>query len=689
MFGVYAVLGRIEAVRAGNSAASSRSTSESRRRGRVNKLPMMALAMLALLLFGATAQAQVVRNFAVRAEFNDFGDGALIGNTLLTCTSSNVDHNGNNTLPSCSSVQAGTNTSDGSNNRQMQYVNTEGVAGGTTYTRNSSTADLNMPAGSTVLFAGLYWGARFTATCSGLGCNLGGGTWEPDTRGTLEFRAPGGSWQTITASQLDTITHPSATANSHPYMAFADVTSLVVNAGGNGTYAARRLTARLGNDGLGYYGGWSLIVLYENPGEPFRRLMVYDGAANVTGSVTQTVNVTGLLTPATGTFNTYLGAVTWEGDQGIVGDRFQLNGQNLSSSVNPANNFWNSTIARLGAHITAKNPNYVNQLGMDINYADASGILANSATTAQVQFVTDGDAYFPHALVFVSDLHVPDLVNSLNKTATDVNGGNTVRGDEIEYTISFTNTGADGATNVVLTDPIPPGTTFVPGSFEILSNAIGAPTGPLTDQSGDDVAEYDAANNRVVFRFGSGATATQGGLIPPGQGGSFRFRVRVNDDLTAGSHTITNTVSVIHNAQTLTDDVYEADGSAETEVIVVEVAQAGLQITKTNTPGQNNDIDLADDTVIAGGSTVYRIVVTNAGPDAANDAVLTDTAVSGLDCLTPAQLTCGSETGNAACPAAPLEIGALLDPAQGIAIPVLPANGSVTFQLTCTVAPGP
>ncbi|MFU0257791.1 hypothetical protein ACMZ9T_27175, partial [Klebsiella pneumoniae] len=93
----------------------------------------------------------------------------------------------------------------------------------------------------------------------------------------------------------------------------------------------------------------------------------------------------------------------------------------------------------------------------------------------------------------------------------DLNGGLVEPGDVLEYTISFQNTGGDGAANVVLRDPSPAYTTYVPGSLQVISTAPLAPTGTFTDVSGDDIAEYDSGGNQVVFRLGSGANTSQGG----------------------------------------------------------------------------------------------------------------------------------------------------------------------------------
>ncbi len=94
---------------------------------------------------------------------------------------------------------------------------------------------------------------------------------------------------------------------------------------------------------------------------------------------------------------------------------------------------------------------------------------------------------------------------------------------------------------------------------------------------------------------------------------------------------------------------------------------ADLSITKSNGVAQ----------VVRGQPFDYSIVVSNAGPDAADGAVVTDPSVSGLSC---SAVSCGSASGGAACPSG-LTVSGLQ---TGVAIPTLPANSALTFTLTCT-----
>ena len=87
-----------------------------------------------------------------------------------------------------------------------------------------------------------------------------------------------------------------------------------------------------------------------------------------------TIPVSGFETPLTGPVRTRLGFMAYEGDRGMTGDTARLDGTTLTDAVNPAKNFFNSTISDDGSDRTEKSPNYPNQLGFDANLMEVSGI---------------------------------------------------------------------------------------------------------------------------------------------------------------------------------------------------------------------------------------------------------------------------------------------------------------------------
>ncbi|MDE2048987.1 MAG: DUF11 domain-containing protein, partial [Betaproteobacteria bacterium] len=85
-----------------------------------------------------------------------------------------------------------------------------------------------------------------------------------------------------------------------------------------------------------------------------------------------------------------------------------------------------------------------------------------------------------------------------------------------------------------------------------------------------------------------------------------------------------------------------------------------------------------------GATNTYTITLTNNGPSAANGAVVTDPASTGLSCTA---VSCAA-SGGAVCPASgagagQLSVGNLQG--AGVVVPTLPSAGVVTLTLTCTV----
>jgi len=535
----------------------------------------LALFVLFLTLISGAAFAQSTP-FTERFATNDFGDVLIIGNTLMTCPAADAD---------CADAQAGIGTV---NNQSYSMVYVDVDADGTTF--NSSSADLALPIGTEVLFAGLYWG----------------GLSDSATRNEVRFATPAsGGYLDLTGAVL-------GSTGVDDYAAFIDVTAQV-QAGGAGTYTVADVEAETGGN---RYAGWALVVAARIPGEPPRNLSVFDGYQVISGADV-TIDVSGFETPPSGPVLTTIGAVSFEGDLGITGDGTSLEGMALSDANNPTTNFFNSTISDLGTTVTSKNPDYVNQLGFDADRVSADGILGNSVSMATLLLDTSGDFYYPTAVTFAIELFAPEL--TVVKSMTDQNGGDLVPGDVIEVVLTVTNDGMDTADDVVLSDPIPANTAFVPGSLEIVS---GANAGVKTDVSGDDQAEVAAGD--VVFRLGTGATSAAGGSLAAAASTQVRFELTV-DAATPPGTTLTNQAAADFTASTLGSAL---STSSNEPTLTVASALADLSVVKT----------ASQNPVTAGSLLSYVIDVVNNGPSTATDVVVTDT----LPPETPLQSTDGT-----------------------------------------------
>jgi uncharacterized repeat protein (TIGR01451 family) len=545
----------------------------------------------------------VITPFTVRFAANTTGDTAIIGNTLETA--STVGNPGR-TQQDVTNAQNGTGSFVNDNDWNMAYVDMDGNSS----TFDSSQASLNLPNGSAVLFAGLYWMGNSSSA----------------QRNRVMFSTPAsGGYTTLTGKVIgdSSSVSPAPSPSGPNYEGFVDVTSLV-QAGGNGAYTVANVQATIGTN---YYGGWSMIVAYRAPGLPARNITVFDGYGVIQSSdPALNIPISGFIAPPAGTVNAKVSVIAAEGDLGITGDSLKMNGTTLSNALNPTDNFFNSTISNVGTPFTAKTPNYTNQLGFDADSVQVpAGAIANSATSATVTLTTNGDTYFPGAVATTIDLYAPKL--DAVKTVTDLSGGNNLPGDTLEYVVSVTNNGQDPAGNVVLTDPIPANTTYVAGSLRIVS---GANAGTKTDAAGDDQARFDGANNQVVFDLGAGATATAGGSLAIGATTSISFDVKVNTNVAANT-VIVNQATLNYTGVT-TGFAFTSLSSAPG--FTVTNSFADIAVTKT----------VSNATPNVGDAISFTVMATNNGPGPASGVNVVDLLPSGLQ-LTNATTTQGVYTG--------------------------------------------
>lgn len=119
-------------------------------------------------------------------------------------------------------------------------------------------------------------------------------------------------------------------------------------------------------------------------------------------------------------------------------------------------------------------------------------------------------------------------------------------GDVVTYRITAKNEGGGGAENLIVSDVVPPGTTYLPGSLRIVD---GPNAGAKSDAQGDDQAYYDAAANKVVFHLGNGATASDGGSLPSTEtqpaGTTVEYRAVI--DRASGGKQISNTATASYD----------------------------------------------------------------------------------------------------------------------------------------------
>ncbi|NBX39099.1 MAG: DUF11 domain-containing protein, partial [Flavobacteriia bacterium] len=499
-------------------------------------------------LLGLQAFGQIVAPFSVRYQTNTKGGIRYASNVSLICPSSGTCTTAKNELPPNGTYSNG--------DFQMTYVDIDNDP--TTFM--SSSDSIALPNCSEILWVGLYWSAR-----------IAGNTANYNNRSQVRFKLNNGSYVGLTADQTLDVPTIGGQSWTHPsYYCFKDITSLIPANSINARFTVANLVTQGGSN---FWGGWTVIVVYRNALQSMRNLTVFEGFANVAPGNSLNIPITGFTTPPSGPVTFELGVISMDGDRPYTGDQLQFNGVTVSDGLHNANNFFNSTISNNGVLTPYRNPNLNNTLGYDASTFNpnntALNYIGNNANSANILVSTSNEFVLPRVITSAIDIYEPDLRATVY--VQDLNGGQVVPGDILEYTIVGKNIGSDVSNNTYITDTLDPRTVYVPGSITYVNAPF---LGPKTDAIGDDQAEYVAAGHYIKARVKSGANALIGGSMNNSPNGSdsavVRFRVQVLNDclLLACDSTITNkayifgTGNISNNPFTNNglSDIYNANG---------------------------------------------------------------------------------------------------------------------------------
>jgi RNA polymerase sigma factor (sigma-70 family) len=258
----------------------------------------------------------------------------------------------------CAAVADGTATGSAQNNNAWNMVAVDALGTGT----NSSAAVLEIPDGSEVLAARLYWAGACT-----------------DAIEPVRVAPPGGALAAVGDVAVDR-------SGVQMYQASADVTDLV-RSGGAGTWGVADVCV---TEATGGFAGWALVVVHRpagtGPAGPGLAI-VYDGLLPVTSAgAPARFAVAGR--PGT---TARVGAVVWDGDRSAPGDQLLFDGVPLVplrwNGAGPAgpgssDNAFDST---------AWGSAYANALGVDVKPFEPAALTATRAELTAVE--TNGDAF--------------------------------------------------------------------------------------------------------------------------------------------------------------------------------------------------------------------------------------------------------------------------------------------------------
>lgn len=481
-----------------------------------------------ILLFfvSLSIQSQVRVNFTPREPisspstsiFSIKGDFTLIGNTNLTLNNYDVN--------------------EPNSNNNMVYVDIDGDSN----TFNSSSANLTfsnengaIPECSKVIFAGLYWTGRASD-----------GSNSPETfnvtknsvtklfnKRKVKLKGPSStSYIEITANSND-IYYPQ-NSDGFMYSAFAEITDYVKN-NGIGQYTVADIALVEGNGGsTGYYGGWGIIVVYENSKMKWRDITVFDGHAYVQGNSTSNhqIPISGFNAVQTGQVNVKLGLMAGEGDRSISGDYFNIqrssdnNWQSLNHTGNSTNNFFNSSIQTGG---NTRNPNLVNNTGLDISMFNIpnpnNSVITNNQTSTTLRYGSTQDTYVIFMAAMAVDAYIPDPEGVMSLvTINGVPAASTTTvtpGQEIEYSIKILNEGTENINNAQIKIQLPYTATFVNGSQNGVVNFS-----PLPTPNNIYFNPYDGPSGTLIWDIGTLPVPVSPTTIL----GELKYKIKITED---------------------------------------------------------------------------------------------------------------------------------------------------------------
>lgn len=414
--------------------------------------------LLYLILFSFTFIYTTAQDISLYEQFNGRYDFTFVGNTLNPVE--------NNPSPTCDIL-------------------------------TSSSAELNLDSADQVIAAYLYWAGSGT------------GDFDVELNGN-----PISAERDFPLSALNT------DGQTRDYFsAFADVTTLVQTTG-NGTYTLSELDlTAVVSDPLycnikTNFGGWAIIVFYQNPSLPLNQLNLYDGLQYVPPFISVTLPSLNVIDNA----GAKIGFIAWEGDASLaVTETLSINGNPLSNALNPVNNAFNGTNS-----VTGSDELY----NMDLDIYDIQNNIQIGDESAEITLESGQDFVMVNAIVTKLNSQLPDATIVIDNIAKECNSGFVT----IDYTVY----------NINSTEVLPAGT---PIAFYIDGNYIG---GTVTSQ---EIAIGDSESGTFILNIPEGTPVDYEILVVVDDIGDGTGGIVIETDETNNSVTIQETQYISPNLE--------------------------------------------------------------------------------------------------------------------------------------------
>jgi hypothetical protein len=506
---------------------------------------------------------------------NLYGNIKLIGNSFLCVTDYGDDTGGFNNVyidtskgglfRKASGEACTNNYKKTANGQQMPYLDMDSDAS----TYNSVMAKLSTPAGSKVVWAGLFWTGMVDRNSPQWFKRHQGPYRSYNDRNyyvansfdveKILFKVPGSnSYQEVYAEKLMHVNGYGAAM----FGAYKDITDLINKEAADGEYWAANFRGSAGFNEYGNYGGWSMVVIYEeDPENPdiegvFRNLSVFNGFGRVSSD--NAISLGGFLTPRNGDVDAFLHIFAGEGETGSSkdGDYIRLyptkvggnSTSNAASKVKDSSKYPANFIATHPSTLTAdekvsligtalshdgvttnnniltgaigkadRYPITLNGNGIDLKSIDIGEHMYNTQSELKIYLNAGDDWFYPSMVATSIQLYDPNICYEENITfrGRPIEAGNTPsKNSEVEYTLTVRHKEYEKAQNVVIRKSFIEeyGLNYVGNSIYV-KNSFDVPPASehKTDAIGDDVAQY--SDDTIRVNIGRDATIDHGGWL--------------------------------------------------------------------------------------------------------------------------------------------------------------------------------
>ena len=362
------------------------------------------------------------REFCLRQKITAPGNMVTIGNTILVAPGKEIyggiDRWGNpyntNNVSNCNGYTNGTYVADATSTNDKYFLckyydDPPRPSTSATVSSGSPTSHIPDPAHSELLWAGLYWQALVSNTSD-------------ITNMTIHIKNGKDGYEDVRPNKLD---YKSNGYSGYSYSAFSDVTEILKNNGwltGKFTVADIPVAEGSGYGGLGTYGAWTLVLVYENQDEHLRSFSIFDGWQRITSSNSVDIPVSGFYTPKQGEISSVSSIFVAEGDKNIKGDRLEATSQ--AGVTKPLTNddvtgdkqaVWSKIFPEF-----SRTPDPSNNQGIDIQafqLGDSEKVpqlspyklLEHKDSKMSFKFSSTGDVYWPSMITFNTELYEPDI----------------------------------------------------------------------------------------------------------------------------------------------------------------------------------------------------------------------------------------------------------------------------------------